>query len=216
MSTQTEAQRIKFATPDAGTTIEFRKALALISDRDIEWQNITGFQQHTLEKMQADYDARIEELEAEVQALRGAVPAVVDDWQARIDAIIQAVADQDDLAAQSMLSEARRILEAAPQPAAQQTVVWPKSKDVGRYGDMSPSAHMRVGLDSDNDAYVSVWDEHGGGCVEFCNGGSGGGSSMKTRLALIDLMVAMEEDNAARPDKDWLARRAAASKQGEK
>jgi uncharacterized membrane protein len=73
MTTQTESHRIKFATPDAGTTIEFRKALALISDRDIEWQNITGFQQRTLEKMQADYDARIAELEAANAKLREAL-----------------------------------------------------------------------------------------------------------------------------------------------
>ena len=64
MTAQTEAQRVKFATPDAGTTIEFRKALAMLSDRDIEWQNITSYQQRTLEKMQDAYAARIAELEA--------------------------------------------------------------------------------------------------------------------------------------------------------
>jgi hypothetical protein len=70
-----------------------------------------------------------------------------------------------------------------------------------------------VGLDSDNDVYVAVWGENGGGCVEFCNpGGGGGGSSTKTRLALLALMVAMEEDNAARPDKDWWAVRKRAAR----
>lgn len=64
MTTQTEAQRVKFATPDAGTTIEFLKAIALISARDTEWQSITSYQQRTLEKMQDDYAARIAELEA--------------------------------------------------------------------------------------------------------------------------------------------------------
>ena len=63
MSTQTEAQRVKFATPDAGTTIEFLKAIALISARDTEWQSITSYQQRTLEKMQDGYAARIAELE---------------------------------------------------------------------------------------------------------------------------------------------------------
>ncbi|WP_019700433.1 hypothetical protein [Paracidovorax oryzae] len=86
-------------------------------------------------------------------------------------------------------------------------IVWPKARDVGRIGDMSPSANLRVGLDSDNDVFVSVWGEDGGGSVEFCNGGGGGGHSMRTRLALIALMVAMEQDNAERPDLDWWARR---------
>jgi hypothetical protein len=161
-------------------------------------------------------------LRAELEALRGAVPAgwklvptePSDEWISRLDA--QQTGDLEEVDADAIRQCIVELLAAAPQPAAHQTVVWPKSKDVGRYGDMSPSAHMRVGLDSDNDAYVSVWDEHGGGYVEFCNGGSGGGSSMKTRLALIDLMVAMEEDNAARPDKDWWARRATALKKGEK
>ena len=64
MTTQTEAQRVKFATPDAGTTIEFLKAISLISARDTEWQSITTYHQRTLEKMQDGYDARITELEA--------------------------------------------------------------------------------------------------------------------------------------------------------
>ena len=38
---------------------------------------------------------------------------------------------------------------------------WPKEKDVGRYGDMSQSAHMRVTLDGDSDLIVSVWDDRG-------------------------------------------------------
>ncbi len=97
-----------------------------------------------------------------------------------------------------------------PPPAAQPAaaIEWPKTRDVGRYGDMSTSAPLRVGLDSDNDVYMSVWDENGGASVEFCNpGGGGGGSSTATRMALIALMVAMEQDNARRPDKDWWAKR---------
>lgn len=84
---------------------------------------------------------------------------------------------------------------------------WPKERDIGRYGDMSPHAHIRVGFDSDNDVYVSVWDENGGASIEFCQPGAGGGKSSRTRMALIALMVAMEADNADTPALDWWARR---------
>lgn len=94
-------------------------------------------------------------------------------------------------------------------PPLQAPVVWPKMRDIGRIGDMSPSAHIRVGLDSDNDVYLSVYDEHGGGAVEFCVPGAGGGKSSRTRKALIALMVAMEADNAADPSRDWWAVREA-------
>lgn len=98
---------------------------------------------------------------------------------------------------------------AQPQPCAVPEVVWPKARDVGRFGDMGKGAHLRIGLDSDNDVYVSVWDEKGGASVEFCNpGGGGGGQSSKTRVALIAAMVAMEQDNALSPAKDWWAQRA--------
>ena len=97
--------------------------------------------------------------------------------------------------------------------ASEPAIEWPKARDVGRIGDMSPSASLRVGLDSDNDVFVSVWGEDGGGSVEFCNGGGGGGRSMRTRQALIALMVAMEQDNAERPDLDWWALRMGGSKQ---
>ena len=74
---------------------------------------------------------------------------------------------------------------------------------------------MRVGFDSDNDVFVSVWDERGGGGIEFCNpGGGGGGQSSRTRVALIALMVAMEADNAEKPARDWWAQRAKAAQQG--
>lgn len=97
-------------------------------------------------------------------------------------------------------------LAAAAQPEALE-VQWPKARDVGRYGDMSPTAHLRVGLDSDSDVYVSVWVEEGGASVEFCTPGAGGGCSPATRTALIALMLAMEQDNTKRPDKDWWAKR---------
>tara|TARA_Y100000782_G_scaffold18824_1_gene19649 strand:- start:1452 stop:1757 length:306 start_codon:yes stop_codon:yes gene_type:complete len=51
---------------------------------------------------------------------------------------------------------------------------WPASTDVGRFGDMSQFAHLRVGLDGDNDVYVSVYDDKGGASIEFCVPGSGG------------------------------------------
>ncbi|ELG7182202.1 TPA: hypothetical protein ACP3ZG_001698 [Pseudomonas aeruginosa] len=84
---------------------------------------------------------------------------------------------------------------------------WPKALDVGRFGDMSKAAHLRVGLDADNDVYVSVYDEEGGAVVEFNTSFSGGGKSPRTREALIALMIAIEEDNAAEPSRDWWARR---------
>jgi hypothetical protein len=96
-------------------------------------------------------------------------------------------------------------LDASAASAAGAPIIWPAARDVGRIGDMSPSAHIRVGLDSDNDVYVSVWGEDGGGSVEFCNGGGGGGQSSHTRMALIALMVAMEADNAKTPSRDWWA-----------
>lgn len=101
----------------------------------------------------------------------------------------------------------RAALAAPAAPAVDAPIVWPKARDVGRIGDMSPSAHLRVGLDSDNDVYASIWDEHGGGSIEFCTPGAGGGKSSNTRMALIALMVAMEADNAKDPGRDWWAER---------
>lgn len=97
-------------------------------------------------------------------------------------------------------------LRVAKQPTVTEPS-WPKERDIGRYGDMSPHAHIRVGFDSDNDVYVSVWDEKGGAGIEFCQPGAGGGKSSRTRVALIALMVAMEADNADTPALDWWARR---------
>ncbi|MNY34830.1 hypothetical protein D3C86_1692000 [compost metagenome] len=87
-------------------------------------------------------------------------------------------------------------------------VEWPKTRDVGRIGDMSPDDTLRVSFDSDNDVSVGVYDERGSAVVEFCTPGSGGGKSSLTRRALIALMVAMEADNAADPSRDWWALRA--------
>jgi len=84
---------------------------------------------------------------------------------------------------------------------------WPKERDVGRIGDMSQSASLRVGLDADNDVYLTVCDDDGSAALEFCCPGSGGGKSPRTREALIALMVAMEADNAETPSRDWWALR---------
>ena len=86
---------------------------------------------------------------------------------------------------------------------------WPNARDVGRLGDMSPRAALRVGLDGDNDVYLSTPGASFGGSdgLEFCNGLLGGGRSPRTRAALIALMVAIEQDNANDPSRDWWALR---------
>jgi hypothetical protein len=105
------------------------------------------------------------------------------------------------------LSDLKKELNSTLEAALKTGIQWPKARDVGRYGDMSREAHIRVGLDTDSDVYVSVWDGEGGATVEFCTPSLGGGKSSETRAALIALMVAMEKDNAARPSLDWWARR---------
>lgn len=87
---------------------------------------------------------------------------------------------------------------------------WPTARDVGRFGDMSPDAFIRVGLDADNDVYVSISNGGSSAALEFCNpGGGGGGRSSRTRLALIELMRSIEADNAEHPTLDWWAQREA-------
>jgi len=60
-------------------------------------------------------------------------------------------------------------------PQNEPPAYWPKAQDVGRFGDMSKAAHLRVGLDADNDVNVSVFGEEGGAVVEFNTSFSGGG-----------------------------------------
>jgi hypothetical protein len=87
----------------------------------------------------------------------------------------------------------------AQQPAQQ---AWPKASVVGRKDDMSPDDTLTLCLDGDNDVIVTVREgKRLSSSVEFCNGGGGGGASPRTRAALIALMVAMEADNATRPDR---------------
>lgn len=86
-------------------------------------------------------------------------------------------------------------------------IVWPKEKTVGRMGEMAPKGDMNlnVHLQDDGDVLIECWEvRYGRGeraCVEFCTPGPGGGRSPKTREALIALMVAIEADNAANPER---------------
>lgn len=122
--------------------------------------------------------------------------------------IPQWIDDPHDIEQGQMLNPAWVQAQAAPAaPAVDAPIVWPKARDVGRIGDMSPSAHLRIGLDSDNDVYASIWGERGGATIEFCTPGQGGGKSSRTRMALLAVMVAMEADNAADPGRDWWAER---------
>lgn len=82
--------------------------------------------------------------------------------------------------------------------SAAQLEMPPVSRDVGRAEDMG-QGHMRVLLDSENDVVVEAFDGLRSTRVEFCNPGGGGGRSPRTRSALIDLMRAMEADNAETP-----------------
>lgn len=88
----------------------------------------------------------------------------------------------------------------------------PQGRDVGRVGDMAPAgqSHMRVALDNENDACVTIWDASRGegrsASIEFCTR-LGGGKSANTRAALVALMVAMERDNAERPEGQFPPRR---------
>lgn len=85
-------------------------------------------------------------------------------------------------------------------------IKYPSTLEVARIGDMDSFTALRVGLDGDSDVYLSTTNGSGDG-IEFCTTGNGGGKSPRTREALIALMVAMEEDNANDPSRDWWARR---------
>lgn len=113
-----------------------------------------------------------------------------------------------------------RVLKSAAthptQQGMEQPIKWPKARDVGRFGDMSPDGSIRVGLDADNDVYVSICDGTSVADIEFCTPGGGGGRSSRTRMALIALMCAIEADNASHPAFDfWQRNLAAQAKQGE-
>ncbi|EPJ5561330.1 hypothetical protein L4P27_006076 [Pseudomonas aeruginosa] len=81
---------------------------------------------------------------------------------------------------------------------------WPEERSLARLGDMSPDSYFRVDLDPDNDVCLSIWNGKNSASVDFNCPGAGGGQSRFTREALINLMVAIERDNAERPSRDWL------------
>lgn len=73
-------------------------------------------------------------------------------------------------------------------------------------GDQTLTIHLQ----NDGDVVVCVHGDSFGGSserstatMEFCSPGAGGGRSSRTRQALIALMVAIEEDNAASPMLAW-------------
>ena len=109
------------------------------------------------------------------------------------------IADASKMVDSDHLVDANKVIESA--------MAWPNAREVGRIGDMHQNAALRVGFDADNDVYISHTSNEPMGSVEFCNGMNGGGKSPRTREALIALMVAMEQDNAADPSRDWWARR---------
>lgn len=102
-----------------------------------------------------------------------------------------------------LVPERDHVADALAEAHAAPRIQWPAGRDAGRAEDMG-EGHLRVLLDSDNDVCVAVWDGKRSASVEFCNpGGGGGGRSSRTRMALIGLMVAIEADNAERPDLQW-------------
>lgn len=122
-------------------------------------------------------------IEAELEKLSGVSVQQLEQEQQEGD-------DLDDL-----LSEYRADM------AQGQEMNWPKARDLARLEDMSPNGHLRLTLDGDNDICVEVFDpRHECFCaVEFCAPGAGGGKSSHTRKALIEVMAAMERDNAESP-----------------
>lgn len=83
----------------------------------------------------------------------------------------------------------------------------PKQERVMRYEDMSPQGRLSLHRQDDGDVIVSVMPDHekysrrAPSSVEFCIPYSGGGQSKHTHKALVALMVAIECDNAERPQK---------------
>ena len=152
--------------------------------------------------------------------------AVTDEQIDAVVAVDFAGSDWSDITTEQWRNIARIFIalalpaQAAAVPEAVAAIKWPASRDIGRMGDMTPARQsvLRVGLDSDNDVYVNLWDAGHGDLeqfqnvsIEFCNGGGGGGKSPRTRAALINLMSAIEADNAEDDSKAWPFRRLAAA-----
>lgn len=75
---------------------------------------------------------------------------------------------------------------------------------VTRPGDMSPEQRLTVTRQDDGDIIIRVDDKERSGRIvsiacEFCAPGTGGGRSQRTRQALMDLMMAIQQDNQERP-----------------
>ena len=72
-------------------------------------------------------------------------------------------------------------------------------ESASRHEDMSPDGKLRLVRDGDGDIIVCIQKgedyDYISADVEFCTIGMGGGRSPKTFNALLNLMVAMEEDN---------------------
>jgi len=72
-----------------------------------------------------------------------------------------------------------------------------------RYEDMSPDGTLTLYIEDDGDVIVDVqgidpMGERTRTTVQFCTYG-GGGQSLKVRQALLNLAVAILEDNAEKP-----------------
>lgn len=77
-------------------------------------------------------------------------------------------------------------------------------RKVERLEDMSRRGKLRIIRQDDGDIIVAVQSEKDGmlqpgDSVEFCTIGTGGGRSRHTHAALLELMAAMERDNAEEP-----------------
>jgi hypothetical protein len=72
-----------------------------------------------------------------------------------------------------------------------------------RFEDMSPLGRLRVIMQEDGDAIVSVIEDPNEHrlcpSVEFCTSFGGGGQSPKVRAAIIALAMAIKEENQTRP-----------------
>ena len=72
-----------------------------------------------------------------------------------------------------------------------------------RYEDMSQLGHIQLLVEDDGDVILTVYPDpdagqHFGTSAQFCTV-AGGGQSHKTRMALIQLIEAIKEDNIKYP-----------------
>lgn len=170
----------------------------------------------------SELEARVEQLAAELHAIRNERDALV------AQVALASTKEPDFWANAGVLSVLRLMEEGAvglstrptqdmdvalytskpildPTKSREQCITWPKGRHVGRIGDMAPRghSHMQVTLDADNDVCVQIWEQEREdgqvASIEFCCPGIGGGKSPRTREALLGLMVAMEDDNMSEP-----------------